>query len=609
MSLSNGLALAPLERESLFHTSPVRIHDIPITPLDQLVYDGLGRLIVQKTSLNTKYARATHLYYDGVRRIMERYYEVESQPAGPLTMLMEALSFTLIQPGWYEWEYVWGPDYVDELAFVVNANVDVRYALQDANYNLVAWLKPAGAISSQYTYGPYGDLRAADLRPTETDFPPMGIGHQGLFFVRLDGIPDDPPLETGAHGLYYNRNRWYSPDLGRYITRDINGTAQPIITALAFHANALSVFMGTFSGQGQYADGMNLYLYGGANPVNMRDALGLFADDSWLDDFINDHTGWRIGVIGTVQEGARWASLGMNVALEIAISLIPGYDAVKGAQAIIDGEAGFWDYVAAGTPLVGPAAMILGKAFSWGKRMYKAGNFSSKSRMTRSWGCFVAGTAVLLADGTTEPIENIQSGDEILVVSADGLGSETATVQAVHEFMSDEIVVISFSDDEEPLSVTPEHPIWVYGEGWTPAGGIQAGDCLMDLHGDTVEVLSLSLVETQETVYNLTVGGSHTYYVTSNGLLVHNKPVQVGHIPGPGGFFEEIFKSAEDAIGITGLGGVKKVGSGRTKNADIFAEGFTDTHYYVDEFDDQWTVFYNPSSGTYAGAHLSSSNF
>ena len=96
--------------------------------------------------------------------------------------------------------------------------------------------------------------------------------------------------------------------------------------------SSLGTFISLVSGQGQYADGMNLYLYGGANPVNMRNALGLFADDSWLDDFIDDYTGWRIGVIGTIQEGARWASLGMNVALEIAISLIPGYDAVKGLK-------------------------------------------------------------------------------------------------------------------------------------------------------------------------------------------------------------------------------------------------------------------------------------
>ena len=72
--------------------------------LAAFVYDGLGRLI-QTTRYDLDQSgeqnnqQVESYYYDGVRRIMERYYEVASQPAGPLTMLMEALSFTFIQPG------------------------------------------------------------------------------------------------------------------------------------------------------------------------------------------------------------------------------------------------------------------------------------------------------------------------------------------------------------------------------------------------------------------------------------------------------------------------------------------------------------------------------
>ena len=63
--------------------------------------------------------------------------------------------------------------------------------------------------------------------------------------------------------------------------------------------------------------------------------------------------------------------------------------------------------------------MILGKAFSWGKKMYTAGNFSAKSRMTRWWNrtdrycnCFPAGTLVETPDGVL-PIEEVEIGDEV----------------------------------------------------------------------------------------------------------------------------------------------------------------------------------------------------
>ena len=236
-------------------------------PVARFVYDGLGRLAFYSTHLD--YSEPIdehvnrHLYYDGVRRVSEhRHTRVWGTP---------------ILDMWDEHNYVWGPDYVDELAFIIHAEGGVRYAIQDANYNLVGLMKAGSAVAAQYVYGPYGELRAADLRPTESEWPAMGVGHQGLFFIRFDGEPDDPPLAVGARGLYYNRNRWYSPELGRFITRDVNETALPIITALAFNGETLANFLDSFDGQTLYGGGMNLYEYVGSDPVNRRDAAGLWS--------------------------------------------------------------------------------------------------------------------------------------------------------------------------------------------------------------------------------------------------------------------------------------------------------------------------------------------
>ena len=73
-------------------------------------------------------------------------------------------------------------------------------------------------VLSQYQYEPYGLVAAADNGPGVNDDTENTAGHQGLFFHRLNtGVPS---LSPGAAGLYYNRNRWYAPHLGRFLTRD-----------------------------------------------------------------------------------------------------------------------------------------------------------------------------------------------------------------------------------------------------------------------------------------------------------------------------------------------------------------------------------------------------
>lgn len=70
-------------------------------------------------------------------------------------------------------------------------------------------------------------------------------------------------------GLYYARNRWYSPELGRFITRDPNATAAPIVTATPL------LDIPSFSPQSHYGNGLNLYPVAQANPVVRIDPLGL----------------------------------------------------------------------------------------------------------------------------------------------------------------------------------------------------------------------------------------------------------------------------------------------------------------------------------------------
>lgn len=72
------------------------------------------------------------------------------------------------------------------------------YLYMDRMGSTVAVADAAGAMTARYTYGPFGE-------PNTTDGMP----------IRYTGRPLDPDT-----GLYYYRARWYSPNLGRFLTPD-----------------------------------------------------------------------------------------------------------------------------------------------------------------------------------------------------------------------------------------------------------------------------------------------------------------------------------------------------------------------------------------------------
>ncbi len=215
---------------------------LPASLVARYIYDGLGRLIRKETppSLYEDY------YYDGVRRLQE---------VRQGTQLYR--------------EYVYGPDSVDEFILQLDESHNPFYVVQDANYNVMALVDAGGSVKVQYQYDPYGTLVAMD---TFSGAPINKVGHQGLFFENFS----NGGIGLNTAGLYYNRNRWYSPTLGRFLQRDPNEAAQPIMTACVMNGDILQLTMHMYSLQGQYSDGMNLYNYLGSNPVNHVDPSGLW---------------------------------------------------------------------------------------------------------------------------------------------------------------------------------------------------------------------------------------------------------------------------------------------------------------------------------------------
>lgn len=131
------------------------------------------------------------------------------------------------------------------------------YALQDANYNVIGLTDANGELIERYEYSPYG-LRTV-FRSYGSNDPLVMAPVFESQSVTADGTTQPYGLcDIGHQGLYhdkefqliYNRARYLSPRLRRFISRDPLG----------------------------YINGPNLYEYVASNPINLLDALGL---DAW----------------------------------------------------------------------------------------------------------------------------------------------------------------------------------------------------------------------------------------------------------------------------------------------------------------------------------------
>ena len=124
--------------------------------------------------------------------------------------------------------------------------------------------------------------------------------------------------------------------------------------------------------------------------------------------------------------------------------------------------------------------------------------------------CFTAGTPVLLADGTSKPIEDIAVGDKVTAYNPDTGKTETRDV--VRTFVHHDVPTYDVTlDTGEKVTTTSEHPFWVEGEGWTPATQLRAGDRLRQPDCTSAEVASVRPTGQTGTVYNFEVAGLHDY--------------------------------------------------------------------------------------------------
>jgi hypothetical protein len=200
-----------------------------------------------------------------------------------------------------------------------------------------------------------------------------------------------------------------------------------------------------------------------------------------------------------------------------------GKEVEKAEKVIVDTEKVLVDADRAANAAVD--AERAGSEVAHGAQEAKGAAESAESGASCALHSFVAGTRVLLADGSTKPIEQVHDGDVV-----------QTTDPATGEVEEHKVVgTLVHSDEEQRTEVTLDaggslvatdwHPVWVEETGgWSAIGSLEVGEHLHSADGRSVEVEAVRHFEQVAPVHDLTVDSVHDYYVGAGtaSVLVHN---------------------------------------------------------------------------------------
>lgn len=136
-------------------------------------------------------------------------------------------------------------------------------------------------------------------------------------------------------------------------------------------------------------------------------------------------------------------------------------------------------------------------------------------------GCLVYDTIITMADGTFKPIQDVVAGDEVLSINSIGefkLSKAIVLSTAIifkHNVYNINNGLIKSSEDHR--HIVKHNDVWEV----KAANELIIGDILLDKDNNEITITSIVIENTPQSVYNLSVDGSNTYF--ANGILTHNK--------------------------------------------------------------------------------------
>ncbi|HET6387009.1 MAG TPA: polymorphic toxin-type HINT domain-containing protein, partial [Armatimonadota bacterium] len=306
--------------------------------------------------------------------------------------------------------------------------------------------------------------------------------------------------ETGGEFL---GPRFYDVNLGRFISRDPVG----------------------------YAAGPNLYTYGGGNPLTNPDFSGL----DWLNTGANffggaGHIltcgltdrirGW-LGFNGGVDKCSEAYRAGEVAGAVEGVALIAAAPVAAAEIADVEGEEGAAEGIES----------LADGADEGAAESETSADADSAPESPDGPKCFVAGTPVQMADGTTKPIEKVNKGDLVWTRNSSNGKTEIKPVLNVSKHTAYDLITIQTGASvtgraEDSITGTPGHPFFTPGGEKVPMGDLRVGQQIVSRDGATVVVQAKTSRHVEEgiSVYNLTVEDDHTYFVgtADGGDWVHN---------------------------------------------------------------------------------------
>ena len=163
---------------------------------------------------------------------------------------------------------------------------------------------------------------------------------------------------------------------------------------------------------------------------------------------------------------------------------------------------------------------------SGGNSGYPAGPRNQSNYGFGNPACFIAGTLVLMADGTQKPIEQVKLGDR---VRSGPSAVEVASVAELQSREVKEVVKVEFkralqitssASAAESVTASLDHDFWVDGRGWTPAVQLRAGDWLSNSDGSRSQITAVQRIPGKTKVYTFVNHNDHAFY--ANDLLVRD---------------------------------------------------------------------------------------
>ncbi|WP_189155653.1 polymorphic toxin-type HINT domain-containing protein [Lentzea pudingi] len=234
-------------------------------------------------------------------------------------------------------------------------------------------------------------------------------------------------------------------------------------------------------------------------------------------EMLKDISGWN-DIVGCFTKGDIWACGGLVMNLvpwgKVGKVIEAGYKAVKAVSSM--------------ATIISKAQGLLRRVEGFVANAQRVALDQLRKIGGTAPGCdnsFMPGTKVLLADGSSKPIEEMQNGDQVLATDEKtGESSARAVVGTIVGFGNKNLVEITV-DGGGMVTATDNHPFWLPEQKkWARADQLEVGSVLQASLNTWVKVVALRMWTAQEKVYNLTVDLHHTYYVAvgASSAFVHN---------------------------------------------------------------------------------------